>query len=233
MDKEEYKRQNEERDTKKKTKSFRERWFGWWKTPSDRFAFFIALFTLALAVESYFQLDAMRHTDAAINEQLKEAHIQNETTRAQIRANMAANGISISAISVSDNVIGWEISPSWKNVGSTDARNFRSRWVLKFVPKNDLKTDVYSACPKVVAPADHVTVIQNGHPITELSKRLTKEDAERAARQEGVVLLAESMEFNDIFKDSAIHHLYYCALVVPNDIANSQFSFPTLILETD
>jgi len=63
MDKEEYKRQNETRDKKKNADSFRERWFGWWKTPSDRFAALIALFTGVLALVAYFQLSAMRSTD--------------------------------------------------------------------------------------------------------------------------------------------------------------------------
>jgi hypothetical protein len=56
MDKEEYQRQNEQRNEQKKAKSFRERWFGWWKNPSDRFAFFIAIFTAVLAVVAYCQL---------------------------------------------------------------------------------------------------------------------------------------------------------------------------------
>jgi hypothetical protein len=71
MDKEEYKRQNEERDKKKNAQSFRQRWFGWWKTPSDRFAALIALFTAVLALVAYCQLGAMRSTDEAIHTQLE------------------------------------------------------------------------------------------------------------------------------------------------------------------
>src|ERR1700693_1722761 len=65
---------------------------GWWNTPADRFGFFVAAFTAARVVVAYFQLGAMRHTDEAINEQLAEVRIQNETTREQMRANMAPVG---------------------------------------------------------------------------------------------------------------------------------------------
>jgi hypothetical protein len=83
MNKEEYKRQNEQRDKRRNAKLFDERavqerledsrgwrsqigsWFEWWRVPSDRFAALIALFTAVLSVVAYFQLTAMRSTDEA------------------------------------------------------------------------------------------------------------------------------------------------------------------------
>jgi hypothetical protein len=77
MNKEEYKRQTERRNERlqaiESERSWRGKfrgWFKWWWTPSDRFAFFIALFTAALALVAYFQLSAMRSTDEAIHRQL-------------------------------------------------------------------------------------------------------------------------------------------------------------------
>ena len=87
MDKEEYKRQNEQRDKRRNAKLFYERasqerleanrgwlarigrWFEWWKVPSDRFAALIALFTAVLSYVAYCQLDAMKSTDHAIHDQ--------------------------------------------------------------------------------------------------------------------------------------------------------------------
>jgi hypothetical protein len=69
MDRHEYKRQNEQRDSNRKAKELEElqaeevrkrgvlRWRPvWWKIPSDRFGFFVAAFTGALAIFSVWQL---------------------------------------------------------------------------------------------------------------------------------------------------------------------------------
>jgi hypothetical protein len=86
MDKKEYKRQNEQRKKQAQEKTFRERSFGWWKTPSDRFAAFIALFTAVLAIVAYFQLDAMHSTDKAIHNQLEAMKEADRTTRESFSA---------------------------------------------------------------------------------------------------------------------------------------------------
>jgi hypothetical protein len=69
MDRHEYKRQNEQRDARKKAntseradaeKVWYQRRPKWWNVPSDRFGFFVATFTGALALFSVWQLSVMR-----------------------------------------------------------------------------------------------------------------------------------------------------------------------------
>lgn len=90
MDKEEYKRQNEQRHKRKDAKSFGNRWFGWWKTPSDRFAALIALFTAVLAGVAYFQLSAMRSTDEATHALAEAALKQAKAASDQANAALTA-----------------------------------------------------------------------------------------------------------------------------------------------
>jgi hypothetical protein len=79
MERHEYKRQNQERDSKRQQKLAEERctdrrWWQWrprwWSVPSDRFSFFVAFFTGVLAIVSYFQLSALSGIDTKIGEQL-------------------------------------------------------------------------------------------------------------------------------------------------------------------
>jgi hypothetical protein len=69
MDRLEYKRQNEQREARAKAKFLEEiesqkEWYqrrpAWWKTPSDKFSFFVAFFTAALALFAIWQLTVMR-----------------------------------------------------------------------------------------------------------------------------------------------------------------------------
>lgn len=119
MNSEEYKRQNERRDEQRKAKILDRKlaeerlalskgwktWFKWWANPSDRFAALLFLSTAALVVVSFFQLKAMRHADEAINDQLKESRTQNENTRAQIRARITAEAVSVATASVGDDFV--------------------------------------------------------------------------------------------------------------------------------
>lgn len=91
-----------------------------------------------------------------------------------------------------------------------------------------------SDCPKVdVNPSAPTTVIQNGHAITELAKILTKDEVDKVVNGQGAIFLAESLEYKDIFPSDPVHQQYYCAMVVPNDVANNVFSFITMMLDTD
>ena len=63
MDRHEYKTQNEERDSNRKQKFFWKHFWKWrpvwWETPADKFSFFVAVFTAALAFVALWQLSAM------------------------------------------------------------------------------------------------------------------------------------------------------------------------------
>ncbi|MDH2350619.1 hypothetical protein QCM80_08055 [Bradyrhizobium sp. SSUT112] len=175
----------------------------------------------------------MRHTDEAINEQLKEARIQNENVRAQMRANITSEGVSHAPVNENGSLIGWEISPAWKNNGTTDAKKFRSRWSIEFVPYTG-RTFGPDHCPKItIDPSSKATDIGPSHAITELSKRLTKENVLQNLNREGAIYLVEVMEYRDIFPNTEVHRLSYCAVILPNDFTNNVFSFVTMQLESD
>ena len=238
MNRHEYKRQNEERDARrqarileaKKLPEFRRGWRGytrwrptWWNTPADRFAFFVAVFTGALAIVAYFQLSAMRHTDDAINDQLKEMRLQTATTRAQIRANVAPQGIVTRAVS-QNGVTGWTLNPTWKNTGGTDAVDLRSWWALQIVEGAEWTA---KRCPAVAAPVNGTSseILPPQSGIAQVSAFLSTTDATRAINHQIAVFAAGHVEYFDIFPDDPIHHVDWCILVIPNDIPNNIFSF--------
>ena len=77
MDRHEYRRQNERRDACRDKKLAEEshatkRWWQlrptWWNIPSDRFAFFVAVFTGVLALVAIWQWSAMRQADQTTRE---------------------------------------------------------------------------------------------------------------------------------------------------------------------
>jgi hypothetical protein len=123
MNKEEYKRQNEERDKKNDAQSFRERWFGWWKTPSDRFAALIALFTAVLAFVAWRQLAAMRSADDKIGDQVRAVGRQLSLMEADQRPWVFARGVSPwSALLVSDEKVQTTLQFELYNSGKSPAR---------------------------------------------------------------------------------------------------------------
>jgi hypothetical protein len=75
MNKDEYKRQNEKRDAAREDK-FKWKWRpAWWKVPSDRFALFVVLFTLALVVVGSLQWQLMRSQLGELRRQLDDSEI--------------------------------------------------------------------------------------------------------------------------------------------------------------
>jgi hypothetical protein len=69
MDRQEYQRQNKERDTSRENRIIEEskrnrRWWqwrpAWWDIPSERFAFFVVIFTGALVCVGYWQMSTMQ-----------------------------------------------------------------------------------------------------------------------------------------------------------------------------
>jgi hypothetical protein len=149
MDKEEYKRQNEERNKKNNKKSFRERWFGWWKTPSDRFAALIALFTAVLAGVAYFQLSAMRSTDDAIRGQLEEMKNQQRpiliAQSQSIVSPFAIDGVGNAKIGVSFTIT---------NIGHSAATHVFP-FALIAIPPQDVRKLQQQTCEAAHGFAEH------------------------------------------------------------------------------
>jgi hypothetical protein len=131
MNRDEYQRKNQERDAnRKKVIAWTRFWEWrptWWKIPAERFSFFVAAFTGVLAVVGGYQLSALR-------QQITEMHLQTTTTRAQIRASIAAVRMEIAPYETADGKLaGWEITPRWKNNGATDAINLLQWWGVGFI----------------------------------------------------------------------------------------------------
>jgi hypothetical protein len=149
MDKKEYKRQNEERDKKNNKKSFGENWFGWWKTPSDRFAALIALFTAVLAAVAYFQLSAMRSTDDAIRGQLEEM-------RNQQRPILIAQSQSITSPFTIDGIGNAKIGVSFTitNIGHTTATHVSPFALIATSPQDVTKLE-HQTCEAARGFSEH------------------------------------------------------------------------------
>jgi hypothetical protein len=161
MDKEEYRRHNEERNKRSDAKSFREKWFGWWKIPSDRFAALIALFTAVLAGVAYFQLKAMRSTDDAIHHQLEIMQGQLKIAANDQRPWMGVPEITID----SNNFLNYK--HVFKNVGRTptkgliidgkiltpdadwgaEANTMCERWKLEFKRERRMSESGFTSIP--------------------------------------------------------------------------------------
>jgi hypothetical protein len=105
MDRTEYKRQNELREARAKARFLEEieskkDWYQrrppWWKTPSDRFGFFVALFTAALAFFSVWQLTVMRgQLDAMEKDQQPYIWIGDKLPRPEFLPSIGSKGIII------------------------------------------------------------------------------------------------------------------------------------------
>jgi hypothetical protein len=114
MDRHEYKRQNEQRDAHRKAKLFYEtianrrlqdgsKWRrfipAWWNIPSDRFAFFVALFTGVLVLVGYCQLNAISGQLDAMEADQRAWVSLNDNTEIRITAPLTfepAKGASMS-----------------------------------------------------------------------------------------------------------------------------------------
>jgi hypothetical protein len=127
--------------------------------------------------------------------------------------------------------IGWNLTPSWQNVGGTDIRDFIGWWkifpVIRAAPISIVDA-MQLRCPEFKKPdvQFHSATISPGATHLMVAQPLSIDDAIRAASPEVIELIyvVIHVEYNDIFADSKLHHYDWCNLMYPNDIPNGVFS---------
>jgi hypothetical protein len=174
--------------------------------------------------------------------QLAEMKAQRLLTMTQIRANirreipqMLAYGDGEKLVSVGDTIRGWKVSPTWLNVGGTDAKEFVAWFDIvpfDYVPGRTLSA---SDCPepKRSSPSAGTLTVHPGLPLSQLAKNLLVEDVIKAQNGTGYILMAGHMEYRDIFPGTPLHHDDWCTGVVPNDIPRNVWSMPIIRETTD
>lgn len=115
--------------------------------------------TRDLAAAALKQAEAANKQVTAMQGQLAEIKNQRLLTIAQMRANLRRDNPTITAvgeghkfIGVGEKLIGWEISPNWKNAGSTDAKNFLGWFDIRAFDVKPPKTVGIADCPTPTPP---------------------------------------------------------------------------------
>jgi hypothetical protein len=183
-----------------------------------------ALLVLATGISAYF----LWETDVSIEGQLHEMHQQTATTRAQVRANIAREGIDHWSLMENGNVIGWELSPKWKNTGATPAKDFQNWFVISFAEGTHGGWNQAQYCPSVPANPANIAapvILEPQHGLTELSQRMFANDVGKISSNQGAVFVAGHVQYRDIFPDDPPHFIDWCVLVIPNNPSDNVFSF--------
>lgn len=178
------------------------------------------------------QLDEMRSSSmqadqlvAAAVAQAETMKRQQEITVVQLRANVRRETIRYIPVFIGEGAkIGWEVNPIWRNVGSTDARNYVGWWGIRRVEIASLGTET---CPRIDRPdiLPERIVIAPGEAVIQSAFNLSVEDAVKAARNEIAIFISGHIEYMDIFPGTAPHRSDWCVRVIPNNIEADKMSF--------
>jgi hypothetical protein len=189
--------------------------------------------THALAKASISQTNVAQGQLTAMQGQLEELKAQRLNTVAQLRANIRRERPAVhptgedgKLVGPGEKLAGWQVNPNWTNVGSTNAREVRTKFEI-MVSDVPVGTQIGPAdCPVAAFtdPPPLPTVIRPGGPFIELSKFLSLQDALRAKNERTIILVYGILEYKDVFSEE-MHHADWCVAMIPNDIPRSVFSF--------
>jgi hypothetical protein len=210
----------------------------WLEYATAAFALVAAIGSISAGVVGYFQWSVM-------GGQLSEMKAQRLLTIAQLRANLRRErptmhpiGDKGQWISPGEIIAGWEINPAWTNAGSTDAINVISWWKLSIIPAPTISGGVTPVdCP--VPPKPYLklapSVVPPNGPLVEQAQILSLSDAQRASgpNPSKVIEFAGRAEYNDTIPNTSLHYDNWCLIVVPHDLASSNFSFFRALEEVD
>ena len=208
--------------------------------------FATAAFTLALAAFSLWQVIEARRTydpiqqsadaakksaDAAQTmaeaalKQANEAHEQTITTRSQVRANISNDPFGLNRYFQNAMLMGWRITPHWRNSGPTDALNVRTVWGWRYVPGHVTGLGNIADCPQFAFGDQTPFVVQAGHPFAQLAQDLQMANLLQASAENGAIYVGGLIEYNDIFPDDPLHTVDWCSRMIPNDIDKDVASY--------
>src|SRR5262249_11509352 len=142
--------------------------------------------------------------------QLKEMHDQTAFLRSQLQARMSLTFQQRE--DKSRNV--WVITPHWRNVGNTEARNV-SGWVAVANADKDIPPEYdFKMPPNKTLPQGVAATIPPSTDTHQEELPLPFEVAQSALKGSDKVYIWGEIKFSDIF--AAEHHVYYCYLAIPN-----------------
>lgn len=168
------------------------------------------------AVVAAFQWTELRSTDHSIAEQAKiaarqldEMREQRLLTVAQLRANLAPQETQHKPIKINDQILSWDVNPTFKNLGGTDATDVRLWWAIKFIEGSGLNS---SNCPANPPPAVKVpaTIIRRDGGITLFAHNLSALDVAKSNAGKGTVFIVGHIEYRDVFPDSPLRFFDWC-----------------------
>jgi hypothetical protein len=187
-----------------------------------------ALLVIATAISAYF----LWESDVAIEGQLHELHEQNITIRAQNRANLALIEIQHDPESEHGHLVALEISPQWKNLGATDARDVKMGFNIVQI---EVANKPHSAidCPDAKPPSGPPRIIQSQQSVTQAAKIVSVKDIQR--ERDGVIkiFINGQIRYRDIFPDDPIWTYEWCVYLSSYDPDNNGFSFITVREKTN
>jgi len=144
---------------------------------------------------------------SAINGQLTEMKNQSAITRTQLKANLK--------LEYKKRIFnqGWAITPSWQNVGVTDAEGFDG-WVTShlFIPASAPDNfDFFSKPP--LAYKDFPTTIPAGDSNLLVSQHVSTDDMAKMEANSGLFIIWGSVQYKDVF--GSRHHVRFCVAEIP------------------
>jgi hypothetical protein len=197
----------------------------------------VGLFTFALVAVGIVTAYIFGRQLNVMQGQLDEEKAKTILTRTQLRANLRLEVPTITPFGAGqvlagtkEQSSGWAVSPTWINVGGSDARDYMGWFDIRIFDVRSPKHLTGADCPSLAQPdplPDGI-IIHPGTQIAQLAKTLSVEDVVGAKNETKYILMYGHIEYRDVFPDSSLHHEDWCMVVVPNNIEHGVFSLPTL-----
>jgi hypothetical protein len=118
------------------------------------------------------------------------------------------------------------VIPNWKNVGSTDAQNFRGWSEIKSFdvrPKHTIGINDCPTQPIDMLPQGEISIAPGD--VAAQPYRMFYTDDVKGGKY---ILMWGHIEYMDIFPKTPPHNHDWCMVVIPDDIDYSKFSFNVL-----
>jgi hypothetical protein len=213
------------------------------------FSGLLALFTLFLWKATNGMWDEATKQLSVMQSQLSEMADSRKAAETQMRAGLTRFSPTLFPIGKDGklmakpdaNLGAWDLSPKWKNVGTTQAIKFASTFEIRFFDRKFVSIDdIRSACPNPLnlsptgGGGGGGLTIQQGEEKIESSQRLSLEDAAKLEKGQLIGLVVQNAVFHDVFPQTAPHHFYGCDVISISDARSSaSYSFPVLREESD
>jgi hypothetical protein len=104
----------------------------------------------------------------------------------------------------------WTITPTIQNSGPTEARNVRMWDAFDPVPVGIINSIDFSRINASAVASSAPIAIASSEPVYQISFVITKDMAEKAAKQDVILVGRGYIEWHDLFQPDLIHHMMWC-----------------------